>query len=1085
MATFTITTAVNIDTLAAKTGGDTYNINGGTLTIDQDSRYGTNQSTSATLGAVTLSAALGGTLEVDARYVRIIPFDTGSGVVPASNTTISQGGASGLLLGVYSALNVAPTAAAAAMPASGYIKIKQWNSVAYAAGALTGISANATGVDRVGWIEIVGDNSATMTINRLDLARFRGDWFEIGTTDGTRATTYQIPSHGLLQYHAGVWVETGSATGIYEFYPCAGTLPALLANIQTDNIRGRACWIGTDGLLRFGHDGTNSTGGYIVPAGRKIRIGNIFLAQAAVAARTINQLPDATIAARYEFATTGGGNLSMDKVSCGWYMNISQPYSVALSSSAFLSTIVLAEVASPMTISDVHVGQYTNVSFNPLSMSLCFAGGTISDCTFTRASQAAAATYILTITDIDGFVFTNVRMISFVKASNATSGSILATRMKNCDFDSALIGGGAVALATNLNINFTTSSFFDSISGTTGTAIPVYVFSLTSACQNILVDGLDFAGLSMVQPYNGIMVLSAAGNSNITLRNLGTPASPLNLGGPVVYGASWSRVTTTATVTSVAHGLKTGDIVNAFISSDTAAIIVGAKTITVTGVDTFTFTCLNAGAASGTLSFNRQVSSLLALIQSGTACNTVKIQRCYVYGMRSTAALFSADNSSKNITVDSCGVSFESFYGSPTTAMLNGVLRQVGSRISVAAQTAVYGVHWFDNYQDAISTNVAAQSWTRVTTLATITSTDHGLVTGSLINVTVTSSAAAIILGQKTIVVTGKDTFTFACLNAGSASGTLTFKNLSGRIGLLMNEATAETSANYTIDAGTAAFTSAGGLYMPAINDQVTFTTGYFLLGHKNFPIAQAVMGGGTIANYDITYDLDRGSGFSGTFKNLAYVRSGGGGSSASTNVTMTDTTGVSAGDYVFGTNIAPNAKVSSITNATTVVVDIANIGVVSGNLTFNQIPSETDLPITGAKFKIRIKTRATNATAITSLYTYTDSTETERATQYSLETVTVKITVKDATTFAPIENSRVYLTASGGGPNPDGTVLLTGLTDASGILQTTTYEFTGEQEFTGRARRATSSPLYKTAPVTGTITASGSDVTVFLIADE
>lgn len=1085
MATFNITAAVNIDTLTSKVGGDVYNINGGTLTIDQDSRYGTNQTTSSTLGAVTLSATLGGTLEVDARYVRIIPFDTGSGTVPASNTTISQGGASGLLIGVYASLDVAPTAAAAAMPASGYIKIKQWNSVAYSAGALTGVTANATGADRVGWIEIVGDNSATMTINRLNLARFRGDWFEVGTTDGTRATTYQIPSHGLLQYHAGVWVETGTTTDIYEFYPCAGTLPAAIANIQDDAVRGRACWISTAGLLRFGHDGTNSTGGYIVPAGRRIRIGNIFMAQAGTASRTINQLPDATIAARYEFATTGGGALSMDKVSCGWYMNINQPYSVALSNSGFLSTIILTEVASPMTLSEVHVGQYTNVTFNALVMSLCFAGGTISNCTITRASQAASSTYVLTLTDIDGFDFTNVRIISFVKAANATSGSVLATRMNNCDWDGTLFGAGQFNQVTCANNNITDSSYYDNINGTTATAIPFYAFTISSNCLNLLFDGLDFAGLSMVQPYSGILSVGAAGCTNIKLRNLGTHASPLNLGGPVVYGASWTRATTTATVTSVAHGLKTNDIVYAFISSSVAAIVVGAKTITVTDVDTFTFTCLNAGDASGTLSFYRQVSAGFCVIASSAAANTVKVQRCYVQGLRTATTLLSGDNSSKNIMLESTGVSFNSFFNAPTTPLVNYTVRQVGARISVAAQTAIYGTHWFDNYQDAISANVSAQSWTRVTTTATVTSNSHGLVTGSLINVTVSSSTAAIVLGQKTITVTGENTFTFTCLNAGSASGTLTFKNLSGRIGLLMNEATADTSAVYSIDSGGAAFTSTGGLYMPVINDQVTFTTPYFLLGHLNFPIAQAVMAGGTIANYDITYDLDRGSGFSGSFKNLAYIRAGGGGSSASTNVTMTDTTGVAVDDYVFGTNIAPNAKVSSITNGTTIVVDTANTGTVSGNLTFNQLPSETDLPITGAKFKVRIKTRATNATAITSLFAYTDATETERATQYSLETVTVKVTVKDATTFAAIENARVYLTASGGGPNADGTVLLTGLTDASGILQTTTYEFTGEQEFTGRARRATSSPLYKTAPVTGTILETGADITVFLIADE
>lgn len=1085
MATFTVTTAVNIDSLAGKTGGDTYNINGGTLTIDQDSRYGTNQTTSTTMGPVTLSATLGGTLEVDARAVRIIPFDTGAGTVPASNTTISQGGASGLLIGVYSALNVAPTAAAAAMPASGYIKIKQWNSVAYAAGALTGISANATAADRVGWIEIVGDDSQTMTVNRLNLARFRGDWFEVGTTDGTRATTYQIPSHGLLQYHAGVWVETGTSSGIYEFYPCAGTLAATVANVATDSIRGRVCWISTAGLLRFGHDGTNSTGGYIVPSGRRIRIPNIFLVCCTTAARTANVAPNSTLASRFEFATTGGGAISMDKVSCCWYLNFSQPYSVDLSNMGFLGTLSLAEVASPMTMTEVNCGQEAAISFASLSMSLCFSGGTFTNCTFSRASLGGSGQYVLSLSDISGFTFTGTRIIAMVRAVNATTGSVTATRMDFCDFSNTVMGAGRMSFTTCTFVNIDDTIYYDNIARTTSSSIPYYAFTIGSSCSDIKIDGLSFGGLTSVQPYSGILQITTAGCKNTILRNLGTPASPLSLGGPTVYDASWTRVTTTATVTSTAHGLTTGDIIYVFISDSTTAITVAAKTITVVDANTFTFTALNAGNTSGILSYYQQVSDVLVSVSSGAAANNVKLQRCYVNKIRSTTGLIGGDNSNKNVLIESCGISFDSSFRVGTSSQLNSTLRQFGGRNSLTALTGVYGTHWFDNYQDAISANVSAQSWTRVTTTATVTSNDHGLVTGSLINVTVTSSAAAIILGQKTITVTGQNTFTFTCLNAGDASGTLTFKNLSGRIGLFMNESTVETSAVYTIDSGSPAFTATGGLYMPTIGNQVTFTTPYFLLGHLNFPIAQLAMAGGTLANYDITYDLDRGSGFSGTFKNAAYVRAGGGGSNGSTNVTMTDTTGVAVGDYVFGTNIAPNAKVSSITNGTTIVVDIANIGTVSGNLSFNQLPSETDLPITGAKFKFKILTRATNTTAITSLFTYTDSTETERATQYSLETVTVKVTVKDATTFDPIENARVYLTASGGGPSSDGTVILTGVTDASGILQTTTYEFAGDQEFTGRARRATSSPLYKTAPVTGTITSTGSDVTVFLIADE
>src|SRR5262245_9394555 len=68
-----------------------------------------------------------------------------------------------------------------------------------------------------------------------------------------------------------------------------------------------------------------------------------------------------------------------------------------------------------------------------------------------------------------------------------------------------------------------------------------------------------------------------------------------------VTAATWARVGTTATVTQTAHGYTTSDIVVVSDSSSTAAITNGSKSITVTGVDTYTFTCINAGDPSGTL----------------------------------------------------------------------------------------------------------------------------------------------------------------------------------------------------------------------------------------------------------------------------------------------------------------------------------------------------------------------------------------------------------------------------------------------------------------------------------------------------
>jgi len=64
-------------------------------------------------------------------------------------------------------------------------------------------------------------------------------------------------------------------------------------------------------------------------------------------------------------------------------------------------------------------------------------------------------------------------------------------------------------------------------------------------------------------------------------------------------------------------------------------------------------------------------------------------------------------------------------------------------------------------------------------------------------------------------------------------------------------------------------------------------------------------------------------------------------------------------------------------------------------------------------------------------------------------------------------------------------TVLLDGNTDASGILQDTGYAFLSNQEVSGRVRKGTSSPYYKTSGLTGTIVSSGYDVTSLLISDE
>jgi hypothetical protein len=272
MATFTITTTQNIDELTGKTGGDVYNINGGNLTIDQHSRFGLNNgnasaTTATTMGNITLSATLGGTLNIDGRYIRMIPFNGGSGTIPALNSLVTQGSASGKLMSVYSSYTVAPLVNGGTMPATGWIMIKQWNSISYTSGALTlsGVTANATGADFVGFLEIMGDEAGTINANRLGTCNILGSWFKLGTTSGSANQTLQIPNNGTLKHIAGVFIEKNAGQADYEFYPNAGTA----TTIGTEAIRGKVVWISNAGLVRIGNNGS-STMGYTPISGLEV-----------------------------------------------------------------------------------------------------------------------------------------------------------------------------------------------------------------------------------------------------------------------------------------------------------------------------------------------------------------------------------------------------------------------------------------------------------------------------------------------------------------------------------------------------------------------------------------------------------------------------------------------------------------------------------------------------------------------------------------------------------------------------------------------------------------------------------------------
>src|SRR5574343_1200525 len=284
MAAFTISVDRNFHDsfFSTRAGADTYTVDSGaTLTIDCDSRYGPNTSTTTgSPASFTISSTSGGKILFDASNVWLIPFNGGTGNVPAADTLITQSGQTGSakLIGVWSAITAAPTTAGTAMPATGFIKIRQLTGTYATTGALTGIGASANGAIVRGWIEFSADEAGTITIPRLGEWETRGGWFLLGQTSGSRGQVFDLPRSGQANFWIpGVWIETAASSGVYEYWPALTVNTGggwTTANQGTDTRSRFVQALATQ--IRIGSDGTNNIG-ELPGAGRNVVIPNVIL----------------------------------------------------------------------------------------------------------------------------------------------------------------------------------------------------------------------------------------------------------------------------------------------------------------------------------------------------------------------------------------------------------------------------------------------------------------------------------------------------------------------------------------------------------------------------------------------------------------------------------------------------------------------------------------------------------------------------------------------------------------------------------------------------------------------------------------
>ncbi len=538
----TISTSQTFDS-AARTAGETFTINSGAVfTIDSDTRDGKNAAAAraGSMSSFTMTAASGGEVVIDGTKVWLLAYDgrIGTPNVPALGTIIAgvTSGATGELMNCTSAINVVPTAAGAAMPATGFFKLKnvtgtfQDNETLEIQGSTDLCLAN--GIGQRGWIEVVMDDAAGFTIGRAQTFRITGDWFESATVgSGAAHQQVQFPNYGGANFFLpGCWVDE-AANGNWEFWPATITGTGTFwsaANMLTET-KNKFCECLGGGIIRFGGNGTTAWG-KIPTAGAKFRVPNVFLKSAATASRASDSIPSATLATRPDFAMTNAGSINIDKAIGHWQILSSQAYAITLKNLALFDSYNISETATALILEECHNGNHL-IAQDAAAMTLSnnYAGGTVVNCKWGRSGTIAANDYGTIVAYCNNLTFTGCH---FQGRTLRTNAAAYPAHFNFCDgltFNDCVTVGSGLFLNTCTNTIFNDHQYADNYAGiSSATNAPLGAFVLTNS-NGVMIDGFSWYTSTANQHPNTCIVYTSF-TQNLKVRNIGTYASPLTAG---------------------------------------------------------------------------------------------------------------------------------------------------------------------------------------------------------------------------------------------------------------------------------------------------------------------------------------------------------------------------------------------------------------------------------------------------------------------------------------------------------------------------------------------------------------------------
>jgi hypothetical protein len=542
MANITVSTSSNFDdaaNLGLLNGENITVTSDAVLTINSDVRWGQN---AAVPHLITLTQ---GKLLIDGSQTWWIPFDASTGNVPALGTCgtpdVTRSGTNvGEFLGIWTALGVAPTASGQAIPGTGYLKLRSKSAtlndndvLTFSNGATITINS-ATGGQR-GWINFVGreavsSGTGVCSIPRLGDFQSLGDWFVLGTSNGTSGQTFQ---HYVADLVPALQVETGNGTGIYEWWGCALAAEWNATVIATDD-RGRYYNCSTTGAITFG----GATFGKLPPNGARIRVPNVHISTAPSTDYSINTL-SAAITNRYAFLSTGG-NIDATYLCCNGSFGSSNSPLYKVTNSCGADGAWRDNGGTNTNISQTifnNVAASRVVASNTTQFSLTYSfNAEFTNCASFRTSGATGASSPMVMSNVTNLVIDGYHLLMSGVADSMSITYCNGVTMKNSLIMGVNSSICSVIGCTDLvfsNIGITSKSSDSS-------AITAYGFSFNN-CNNVLVDtiylwqGAVFPVLSIFNVFNQ--------TKNIRIRNIGSRTTPITLGSGTRYVISITNST--------------------------------------------------------------------------------------------------------------------------------------------------------------------------------------------------------------------------------------------------------------------------------------------------------------------------------------------------------------------------------------------------------------------------------------------------------------------------------------------------------------------------------------------------------------